>query len=123
MTALVLRNLKLLEPEFGEARPGYELLIEGGIVREVSEAPIVSRNAEILDCGGRVVMPGLIDSHVHVMLSDVVIPNLEKVPLTLATGRAAALMLGMLNRGFTTVRDTGGAGRSGRRWGRWRGRR
>jgi imidazolonepropionase-like amidohydrolase len=34
---------------------------------------------------------------------------LEAVPLTLMTARAARLMLAMLNRGFTTVRDTGGA--------------
>jgi imidazolonepropionase-like amidohydrolase len=107
--SLILRNLKLLEPEFGEARAGYELLVDGGIVREVSESTISSRNADVLDCGGRVVMPGLIDSHVHVMLSDVVIGNLEKVPLTLGTARATKLMLGMLDRGFTTVRDTGGA--------------
>lgn len=107
--ALILRNLRLLEPEVGVALAGMELLIDGGIVREVSDRPIVARSADVLDCGGRVVMPGLIDSHVHVMLSDVVIANLEKVPLTLGTGRAAALMLAMLNRGFTTVRDTGGA--------------
>ena len=107
MTRLVLRNLKLLEPEFGALQPGMEVLIEDGVVREVGER--VSASDAVLDCGGRVVMPGLIDSHVHVMLSDVMIPNLEKVPLTLATGRAASLMLGMLNRGFTTVRDTGGA--------------
>ena len=107
MARLVLRNLKLLEPEFGALQPGMEVLIEDGVVREVAEK--VAPSADVLDCGGRVVMPGLIDSHVHVMLSDVMIPNLEKVPLTLATGRAASLMLGMLNRGFTTVRDTGGA--------------
>ena len=109
MTGLVLRNLKLLEPDFGELQPGMEIRVEGGLVREVSDKPLATRNTEVFDCGGRVVMPGLIDSHVHVMLSDVVVRNLENVPLTLATGRAAKLMLGMLDRGFTTVRDTGGA--------------
>ena len=54
-------------------------------------------------------MPGLIDSHVHVMLSAVNTRALEAVPLTLGTARAAASMRGMLGRGFTTVRDTGGA--------------
>ena len=54
-------------------------------------------------------MPGLIDSHVHVFLSEVNIRSLEQIPLTLMTARAAKLMLGMLDRGFTTVRDTGGA--------------
>jgi imidazolonepropionase-like amidohydrolase len=54
-------------------------------------------------------MPGLIDSHVHVVLSDVMLRNLESVPLTLMTARAADLMRKMLDRGFTSVRDTGGA--------------
>ena len=63
----------------------------------------------MIDCGGRTMMPGLIDSHVHVILSEVNIGYLESIPLTLMTARAARLMLGMINRGFTTVRDTGGA--------------
>jgi hypothetical protein len=54
-------------------------------------------------------MPGLIDCHVHVMLSEVNIRYLEAIPLTMMTVRAAALMRGMIDRGFTTVRDTGGA--------------
>jgi imidazolonepropionase-like amidohydrolase len=54
-------------------------------------------------------MPGLIDCHVHVFLSEVNIRNLESVPLTLMTARASELMRGMIDRGFTTVRDTGGA--------------
>jgi imidazolonepropionase-like amidohydrolase len=43
------------------------------------------------------------------VLSEVVIRNMESIPLTLMTARAAALMRKMLNRGFTSVRDTGGA--------------
>jgi imidazolonepropionase-like amidohydrolase len=44
-----------------------------------------------------------------VVLSDVVLRNLENVPLTLMSARAAELMRRMLDRGFTSVRDTGGA--------------
>ncbi len=109
MTGYVLHNLSLLEPEIGELQPGMSLRIEGDKIMEVSPTPIAPGSAETIDCGGRTVMPGLIDSHVHVMLSEVYIRRLEAVPLTLATGRAAMLMRGMIDRGFTTVRDTGGA--------------
>src|SRR3546814_15005757 len=53
-------------------------------------------------------MPGLIDCHVHCMHSDVYMRRLEDVPLTLATARGAVRLRSMLDRGFTTVRDTGG---------------
>ena len=109
MTQLLFRNFQLLEPEIGELQGGFELLVEGETVRETSDKPIKSQGADVVDCGGRTMMPGLIDSHVHVTLSEVNIGFLEAVPLTLMTARAARLMLAMLNRGFTTVRDTGGA--------------
>jgi imidazolonepropionase-like amidohydrolase len=83
--------------------------VEGETVREVSGKPIKAGKADVIDCGGRTMMPGLIDSHVHVILSEVNFRYLEGVPLTLMTARAARLMLAMLNRGFTSVRDTGGA--------------
>jgi imidazolonepropionase-like amidohydrolase len=104
----LFRNLSLLEPETGHLQPGQELRIEGKHVVEVGEN-LNPGTADVIDCGGRVVMPGLIDSHVHVMLSSVSIPSLEAVPLTLGTARAAKNMRGMLDRGFTSVRDTGGA--------------
>ena len=46
----------------------------------------------MVDCGKRTLMPGLIDCHVHVFLTEVNIRNLEHVPLTLLTARAAELM-------------------------------
>jgi imidazolonepropionase-like amidohydrolase len=109
MAQLLFRNFQLLEPEVGELQGGHQLLVEGDKVVEVSGKPIKAQGADVIDCGGRTMMPGLIDSHVHVILSEVNIGYLESVPLTLMTARAARLMLGMINRGFTTVRDTGGA--------------
>ena len=109
MSQLLFRNFQLLEPEVGALQGGHELLVEGDTVREVSGKPIKAEKADVVDCGGRTLMPGLIDSHVHVTLSEVNIRYLESIPLTLMTARAARLMLGMINRGFTSVRDTGGA--------------
>jgi imidazolonepropionase-like amidohydrolase len=104
-----LKNFQMLDPDVGELRGGFELIVDGDKISEVSNKPIKSAQADVVDCGGRTLMPGLIDSHVHVVLSEVSLRNLESVPLTLMTARAASLMLGMLNRGFTSVRDTGGA--------------
>ncbi len=103
------KNFEMLDPEAGELRGGHELAVEGDTIREISAKPIKLTDASVVDCGGRTLMPGLIDSHVHVVLSEVVIRNLESVPLTLMTARAARLMRAMLDRGFTSVRDTGGA--------------
>jgi len=99
----------MLDPERDEIADGQEILVEGDTIREVSGRPVKAPGASVVDCGGRTLMPGLIDCHVHVVLSEVVIRQLENVPLTLMTARASALMRAMLDRGFTTVRDTGGA--------------
>jgi imidazolonepropionase-like amidohydrolase len=108
MAQIHFKNFKLLEPREGELRGGYELLIENDRVRECGEAPIRSQAAEVVDCGGRTLMPGLIDCHVHVLHSEVNIRFLEAMPLTLLTARAATRLRAMLDRGFTTARDTGG---------------
>jgi imidazolonepropionase-like amidohydrolase len=109
MTALHFKNFALLEPDHGELRQGYELLVEGETIRELSDKPIKAAKADVVDCGGRTLMPGLIDSHVHVFLTEVYIRTMESMPLTLMTARAINLMRGMIDRGFTSVRDTGGA--------------
>ncbi|MCL5776831.1 amidohydrolase family protein [Limibaculum sp. FT325] len=107
-TQLRFTNLALLDPAFDEPRGGYEVLVEGERIAEVSDRPIASASADVIDCGGRVLMPGLIDCHVHCMHSEVYMRRMEDVPLTLATARAAVRLGSMLDRGFTTVRDTGG---------------
>ncbi|MET0567542.1 MAG: amidohydrolase family protein [Hyphomicrobiaceae bacterium] len=109
MTQILLKNFELLDPEQDDVRGGYELLVEGDKIKEVSARPIRADNATVIDCGKRTLMPGLIDAHVHVCLTEVYIRQLENIPLTLMTARAVDLMRASLNRGFTSVRDTGGA--------------
>jgi imidazolonepropionase-like amidohydrolase len=109
MTRYLFRNVQLLDPARDRLLGGHEVLVEGETIREVSARPLPAAGATVIDGGGRTLMPGLIDCHVHVYLSEVNIRNLEHIPLTLMTARAARLMRGMIDRGFTTVRDTGGA--------------
>jgi len=106
---IAVHAARMLDVESGRVVADPLVLVEGDKIKEVSEKPIKAPDAATIDCGGRTLMPGLIDSHVHVVLSEVSIPRLENVPLTLMTARAAVLMRAMLDRGFTSVRDTGGA--------------
>jgi imidazolonepropionase-like amidohydrolase len=109
MAQILFKNAGLLDPRGDAIRGGASVLVEGDTIREVSTNPIKAGDADVIDCGGRTLMPGLIDCHVHAMLSEVNIRALESIPLTMMTVRAASLVHAMIDRGFTTVRDTGGA--------------
>jgi imidazolonepropionase-like amidohydrolase len=107
--SFLFKNLSLLDPNWDEARDGYEVLVEADTIKEVSATPISSSSAQVIDCDGRTLMPGLIDCHVHTHHSEVYINRMEAVPLTLMMARSAGRLKRMLDRGFTTVRDAGGA--------------
>lgn len=105
---ILFTNASLLDGTRDEAQGGVSVLVEGGTVREVSDKPIRS-SARVVDLGGRTLMPGLIDCHVHVVAG---LPDLganAMLPDALVAYHAAKILRGMLGRGFTTVRDLGGA--------------
>ena len=109
MTSLLFTGGRFLDPERTELIDGVEVLIEGDRVKEVSERPIQSASATRIDLAGKTLMPGLIDAHVHVVAAMVDVAANSAQPSSLAALRAARVMNGMLMRGFTTVRDLGGA--------------
>jgi imidazolonepropionase-like amidohydrolase len=110
LTSFLLRNGALLDPTRPDLLEGFEILIEDGFVREVSDKPIKSSNAHVIDVKGKTIMPGLIDLHVHVVAIEFNLPRVATLPNVLVTLRAVPIMRAMLRRGFTTVRDAGGAG-------------
>jgi imidazolonepropionase-like amidohydrolase len=105
----VLENATLLDVDAGELKPDRRIVLENGTIAEVGAGPLRDSNARRIDLKGLTLMPGLIDCHCHVLQSS---SNLAAAcvesPLY-AAARAFEIMRGMLHRGFTTVRDAGGA--------------
>jgi imidazolonepropionase-like amidohydrolase len=105
VTQLLFRNARLFDGVNGECPEGMQVLVEGDVIREVSGKPIAAPDARVLDVGGRTLMPGLIDGHIHVYASDV---NIAKVDARGEAYRAAfaARMLGhALDCGSTIRRE------------------
>ncbi|MFB9949284.1 amidohydrolase family protein [Rhizobium puerariae] len=86
--------------------PTTVLLREGRIAAVGAPVPEAARR---IDIGGRTLMPGLIDCHFHVVAHSLDLWSNAIAPDSLAALRAAAVMRKLLDDGFTTVRDLGGA--------------
>jgi len=109
MAAIVFANGAVLDGTAPARRGDHHVLVEDGRIKEVSDRPIVSAAAETIELAGRTLMPGLIDAHVHAIAVDASLARLSEQPLTLVSLQAGRVLEGMLARGFTTVRDAGGA--------------
>ena len=109
MAAIIFANCAVLDGTQPQRRENHHVLVEGAHIREVSDRPIRSEGAETIDLDGRTLMPGLIDAHVHALAVDAALARLGERPLTIVAFEAAKVLEGMLARGFTTVRDAGGA--------------
>src|SRR5579859_5389821 len=100
----------VLDTEHGVLVPDQSVLVNDERIAQVGAARAVAPpDARSIDLHGRVLMPGLIDCHVHVTAATANFAEVEEwSPLYLAA-RAVVIMRGMLQRGFTTVRDAAGA--------------
>src|SRR5882672_6833488 len=108
MTALLLKNAHIVDGTALERSDRVNVLIENSIVRDMGKA-VSSASANVIDVAGRTLMPGLIDCHVHVTAVVASLGANAKLPDSLVMARSIAVMRDMLHRGFTTVRDVGGA--------------
>jgi imidazolonepropionase-like amidohydrolase len=105
-------NVRIFDGKSGELSAPSHVLVRGNKIEKISITPIpTDRRGDtvLIDGGGRTLMPGLIDAHVHLMLESVplqVALMSDISYLSLVAGKAAEKQL---QRGFTTVRDMGGA--------------
>jgi len=106
---LVVRNANVFDSAAGVMRPGSTVVIEGDRFVAVTQEPLQVDDAEAIDAGGRAVLPGLIDAHVHVVAASHDLVALALQPPSLVTAESGRIMRDMLMRGFTTVRDAAGA--------------
>jgi len=105
----VVINARPFDSAAGVVGPLSRIVIEGRRIMAVTAEPVQVDDALVIDAGGRVVLPGLIDAHVHVTATSHDLTNLGLQPPSLTTAESSVVMRDMLHRGFTTVRDAAGA--------------
>ena len=108
MKKMILSNARVLDTRGGKLLDKRHVLIEDGKIASVSEA-LPAAEAERIDVGGRVVMPGLCDAHVHVTAATADLAAMRHWSPAYVTAQAAQELEETLMRGFTTVRDGAGA--------------
>ena len=111
MSSLLIINAHLLDPVAGELSDASWLEVADGriVATGTGTAPASGEDTRVIDAAGATVMPGLIDAHVHVLLTTFDAHDAQNWTPGYATVRALAEAERMVRRGFTTVRDVGGA--------------
>lgn len=109
MSMLVIENCRLLDPARGEAVERAHVLVEDDRIREIATRRIRAGRIRRLNAEGRTLIPGLIDAHVHLIATSLDLGRIDRESAMLTGARARLIMEAMLDRGFTTVRDAGGA--------------
>src|SRR5690625_990302 len=105
---IVLTNMRLFDGLRTELQTGLSLRIENNIITAIDNEGMEQGDAQVIDCQGLVVMPGLIDAHWHATLCALTEMQALTADVALIHLLAAKEAENTLLRGFTTVRDVGG---------------
>lgn len=108
MTDLLVKNARIVDGTTDRPKDAVDIRIADGVVQELGRN-LSAGSAPVIDAAGRTVMPGLIDAHVHVIAVTADLRANAALPDAIVAVRSLQVMNGMLMRGFTTVRDLGGA--------------
>jgi imidazolonepropionase-like amidohydrolase len=109
---IAIRAGHVVDTSTGSVAKDQVILVVGGKIQSIGAASAIPKDAQVVDLSREWVMPGLIDAHTHLTLSE--IPG--KAPFEAAylkDGSAFRALRGLhnaqilLQAGFTTVREVG----------------
>ncbi len=106
----ILSNARLLTCRGDEVIENGYIEIKDGVIEAVANmSELGETSAEVIDCRGKTVMPGLINSHAHLAwdgVHDLARQSLDDPP-EISAYKCAGNMLKSLRAGITLVRDLG----------------
>lgn len=105
---VLFTNVRIFDGKSAKLIEGSSLRISGNVIEAMVPAGEEAGDVEIVDGGGRVLMPGMIDAHWHTLMAAIpemlaLTADVPYIHLVAAEEAGRTLM-----RGFTTVRDVGG---------------
>jgi len=109
----LIRNVSLIDGLGGDPRPGWAVAVEGDRIAwmgPTAQAPAFEPGS-VIEGGGRTLLPGMINSHVHLCADGAADLFAQAVndSVPIATVRSVLNARLTLEAGITTVRDCGAA--------------
>jgi len=110
MGITVLQNCTLLDCTGADPVGGSTVVVDGDRIVTVAKGtqPALPRDAMTIDCGGRTLMPGLTDAHIHAAIIETDMGKARKESPATFAFRVKDVLEQTLQAGFTTVRDAFG---------------
>lgn len=105
--AILIENARIFDGTRAELADGMSVLVRGNRIERIAASIDPPADATVLDAGGRVMTPGFIDCHAHLMfqMSFGEAATSDQYYYGYVATRSAETLL---MSGFTTVRDVGG---------------
>ncbi|WP_281615938.1 amidohydrolase family protein [Flammeovirga sp. SubArs3] len=104
---IIIRNVNVFDGKNEQLKIGVDVLIQENIIQKIAK-DIAIDSCEVIDGQGKTLIPGLTDSHTHIMWNDNIEYLVYGAPEGYSGVLAAVNAREMLMRGFTTIRDVGG---------------
>ena len=107
---LVFEHATLIDGTGRDPQPRMRVVVEDSRIERAvrDEAGPIPRGAQVVDCQGRTLMPGLLDAHVHLAIIELDDLLMASLPPAVLAARITRELEATLDAGFTTVRDAGG---------------
>ena len=108
LSQILIKNVNIFDGENEKLIMGQDVLIEANLIKKIGKSLMANKDANIIDGGGRTLMPGLIDMHTHLMFrygARVMMTDFDAQSAGAAAMETLQLYMQM---GYTTVRDVGG---------------
>jgi imidazolonepropionase-like amidohydrolase len=105
---ILIKNVQVFDGTSNKLSEKTSVLIEGNLIKEISAQTKNAASTEVIDGGGRVLIPGLIDTHQHMGFPAAYPHLMNNVDFMWIGAASSTEAKAMLMRGFTTVRDAGG---------------
>ena len=108
ITQVLIKNVNIFDGKNENLNLNMDVLVENNLIKKIGKDISANKDTNIIDGGGRTLMPGLIEMHTHLMFRYGVSVMRSDFDAQ-ASGAAAMETLQLyMQMGYTTVRDVGG---------------